>query len=79
MLIRCCPRCFSLKVHRSRPKSLLETLILPLCLLRPYRCEKCHHRYYGSLFSRKFPLQPDEARESPGHFAETPLGALRDP
>lgn len=53
VIIRCCPECHSVEVRRSRPRSFLEIFLLPLVLLRPFRCEKCRHRYYGFVRSRK--------------------------
>ena len=49
----CCPQCKSLSVHRSRRRGVFEHLVLPLMLLRPYRCWSCDRRHYGYLFLRK--------------------------
>jgi hypothetical protein len=51
-LVRCCPSCRSLDVRRSHRRGLLETVILPLLLLRPFRCEDCTKRHYNLLFTR---------------------------
>ena len=56
MIVRCCPHCYSLSVRRSRPQSLAEGVLLALVLLRPYRCEKCKRRFYGSVFAKRLPL-----------------------
>lgn len=76
MLIRCCPSSYSLKVDPSPSKTLFESVILPLCLLRVFRCEKCQRRYYGSVFSRRLPLHPQETRELSAHLDHAPLSAL---
>ena len=48
-----CPQCKSSSVHRSRRRGFFEYLVLPLMLLRPYRCWCCERRHYGYLFLRK--------------------------
>jgi hypothetical protein len=53
MLIRQCPSCGSRDVHRCRKRTLLEVWILPLILIRPFRCMGCYQRYYGFFFSRQ--------------------------
>lgn len=61
-LVRCCPSCKSLDVRRSHRRGLLETMILPLFLLRPFRCEDCRNRHYNLFFTRAF--QEPAARQS---------------
>jgi hypothetical protein len=51
-LLRCCPACNSLDVRRSHRRGLFEVLILPLLLLRPFRCEDCTKRHYNLIFTR---------------------------
>jgi hypothetical protein len=61
-LVRCCPSCKSLDVRRSHRRGLLETMILPLLFLRPFRCEDCRKRHYNLFFARA--LQEPDARHS---------------
>ena len=51
-LLRCCPACNSLDVRRSHRRGLFEILILPIFLLRPFRCEDCTKRHYNLIFTR---------------------------
>ena len=76
MLLRCCPNCFSLEVRRSRSKTFLELFVLPLVLLRPYRCEQCEHRYYNWVFSKKYPLAGERETPRPARrrLEHAPLG-----
>lgn len=60
MSIRWCHYCSRLAVRRSQRRGLLEVLILPVFLLRPFRCMKCQRRHYGSLLNRRSPTQPKE-------------------
>jgi hypothetical protein len=53
MPIRCCPVCKSKNVARSMRRGALESLVLPLLLLRPFRCQSCDNRYYGLFLSRR--------------------------
>jgi hypothetical protein len=50
-LLRCCPACGSLDVRRSHRRGLLEVVLLPLLLLRPFRCEDCTRRHYNFFFT----------------------------
>ena len=45
-----CPRCYSLSLYLSRPRSFAEEHILPLLLLRPVRCAECTKRSYRPVF-----------------------------
>jgi len=45
-----CPRCYSLSLYLSRPRSFTEVHILPLLLLRPVRCSCCTKRLYRPVF-----------------------------
>ncbi len=47
-----CHRCGSRHLRRSRRKNWIEHLVLPLFLIRPYRCDDCHARQYGIGFHR---------------------------
>jgi hypothetical protein len=51
-LLRCCPFCNSLDVRRSHRRNLFELIVLPLLLLRPFRCEDCTKRNYNFIFTR---------------------------
>ena len=51
--IRNCPECHSGNVRRSVRWGILETLVLPLFMLRPFRCEKCDCRYFGLFFAAR--------------------------
>ncbi len=53
MPIRCCPICKSKNVARSTRRGALEFLVLPLFLLRPFRCLSCGNRYYGLFLSKR--------------------------
>ncbi len=77
MLLRCCPNCLSLNVHRSRAKSFLELFVLPVIFLRSYRCGQCEHRYYGGVASKKYPLagEGEPPRPARRHLEHAPLGA----
>ena len=57
-LSRECPHCGSLAVRRSARKDLFEVLVLPLLLLRPFRCEDCDRRHYGFVFSGRSSTKP---------------------
>jgi len=48
--MRHCPRCKSIKVKPMEPYALFEFIILPVFLLRPFRCLACRHRHYGFVF-----------------------------
>lgn len=50
--LRCCPSCKGLNVRRSHRRGLLEMVLLPLLLLRPFRCEDCAKRHYNLFFTR---------------------------
>jgi hypothetical protein len=49
MSIRQCPCCRSVSVRRSRRRGFVE-FVLPLFLMRPYRCSVCFRRHYGFIF-----------------------------
>jgi len=50
---RRCPMCGSRDVLRSKRRTLVEFLILPMFLLRPFRCQKCSARHLGFLFRKR--------------------------
>ena len=47
-----CYNCGSTHLRRSRRRTFLEAAILPLFLIRPYRCSQCQTRQYGIGFHR---------------------------
>ena len=51
-LLRCYPVRKSLDVGHSHRRGLIGTLVLPLLLLRPFRCEDCTKRHYNFFFIR---------------------------
>jgi hypothetical protein len=48
-----CPNCRSSLFHRSRPKGIVETFLLPLIFMRPFRCEACDERFFRYSISEK--------------------------
>jgi hypothetical protein len=50
---RQCPLCGSEDVARSHRHGVLEWTILPLLLLRPFRCRECCARHLGFFFRRR--------------------------
>jgi hypothetical protein len=50
---RRCPSCGSDEIVRSRRCNPIEFVILPLLLLRPFRCYLCEARHYGFFFRKR--------------------------
>ncbi len=50
---RRCPYCGSRQVLRSKRRNILEHLILPLALLRPFRCRECTARHFAFFFRKR--------------------------
>jgi len=46
-----CPLCHSEQIHQSRRKGILERIVLATVLVRPFRCERCDHRFFRWSFS----------------------------
>src|SRR6267143_1574132 len=44
-----CPYCQSQRIHRSKPKGVLESGLLAMIFVRPFRCEKCDSRFFSSM------------------------------
>jgi hypothetical protein len=44
-----CQHCARQEAYPSRPRNLVEKLILALLLLRAVRCGRCDRRYYRSV------------------------------
>lgn len=42
-----CPQCQSKAIRRSMRRGMLETAILWLIPVRPFRCKDCDHRFYS--------------------------------
>ncbi len=62
---RHCPLCGSETVLRSHRRGLLEFLILPILMLRPYRCRQCSARHFGFIFRRRIvPIPGEENHEN---------------
>jgi hypothetical protein len=59
LLIRCCPACRSFDVRRSHRRGLLEAAILPVLMMRPFRCEDCGKRHYNLVWTRALPGHTD--------------------
>ncbi|MGH9430641.1 MAG: hypothetical protein ACRD3T_03785 [Terriglobia bacterium] len=49
---RRCRYCTSALVRPSQKRNLLESRVLPLLSIIPFRCMSCRRRYYGLAFSR---------------------------
>src|SRR6267142_4148475 len=54
---RRCPSCGCIEVRRSAKKTLFEATLLPFLLARPFRCENCDYRFYGSVFRKRVQVQ----------------------
>jgi hypothetical protein len=61
--MRTCPQCRGNDIHRSRRCTGLERYLLPLLLLRPYRCADCDQRYFGWVFATR--KRDEEAAVTP--------------
>ena len=46
---RRCPSCGFIEVRRSAKRNFFEVALLPFLLARPFRCENCNYRFYGSV------------------------------
>ena len=46
-----CPDCGSSVAYYSRRRTLSEKYILPLLLIRPFRCGDCFKRCYRTVFT----------------------------
>jgi len=55
---RRCPYCGSHNVVRSSRYDIFEKMVLPIFLLRPFRCLKCEERHYDFVSSRRMKLGP---------------------
>lgn len=61
-----CRDCGSDIGFRSRRRTLLERLILPLFLLKPVRCGECFRRDYRLIFTEVRDRSSDALRIAPG-------------
>ena len=41
-----CPSCQGQRIHRSKTKGVLESGLLAMIFVRPFRCEKCDYRFF---------------------------------
>ena len=58
MQIRC-PNCQGQMTHRSRPRGIVESVLLAAILVRPFRCEVCDSRFLRwSLKEKAGPRRP---------------------
>jgi hypothetical protein len=65
-----CPCCGNPVAFYSRRRNFTEKYILPLALLRPYRCAECFERYYRSMFFQaKQPRERGPVLVNPGPSA----------
>jgi hypothetical protein len=54
-----CPHCHSRQVRNSRTKGMLESVLLALVFLRPFRCEDCDLRFFHWSIHKKYrPRRP---------------------
>ena len=53
-----CPNCASARIHQSKRKGPVETVILALLFVRPFRCEGCDERF----FRWSFAVNPNASR-----------------
>jgi hypothetical protein len=51
--VRRCPYCDKHRVRRSRRRGVFESVVLPMLLLRPFRCLECNRRHYNIVFSKR--------------------------
>jgi hypothetical protein len=58
---RRCPYCESRNVCRSGRYDIFEKIVLPLFLLRPFRCLTCEERHYDLVSSRR--VEPGSGEE----------------
>jgi hypothetical protein len=65
-----CKDCGSKVGFRSRPRTIFERYLLPLCLMQPVRCSQC--------FRRDYRLFCTPARESPVAISQRLRQALKN-
>jgi hypothetical protein len=63
--VRRCPYCGSNDVYRSSRRDIFEKVVLPLFLMRPFRCLKCEERHYNFVYSRRMKLETSVQSNSP--------------
>jgi len=59
MMDRHCPFCSSIEVRPAQRRNLMEVVLLPFLLARPFRCESCRRRFYSLAFRRRVPAPHD--------------------
>jgi|HubBroStandDraft_6_1064221.scaffolds.fasta_scaffold245818_3 predicted Zn-ribbon and HTH transcriptional regulator len=69
-----CPECNGDHVHRSKPKGVLESYLLPILFIRPYRCDACDFRFFrfSSVVpwsrSQEYRARSEKIRSRPPHL-----------
>jgi len=48
-----CPNCGSRLTHRSKTKGILESVLLAIIFVHPFRCEECDSRFFQWSFRDK--------------------------
>jgi predicted Zn-ribbon and HTH transcriptional regulator len=54
-----CPVCQSQRIRRSRRRGVLESRLLALLFIHPFRCLSCDHRFF------RWSLNPNPSRQRP--------------
>jgi hypothetical protein len=49
--MKSCPDCESTRIHQSRRRGIVESIILATIFVRPFRCERCDLRFYRWSFT----------------------------
>jgi len=44
-----CPHCRNKAIRRSKRRGMLESSLLSLIYVRPFRCKDCDYRFYGFI------------------------------
>jgi len=65
-----CPACNSECIQRSKRRGIFERRVLPLVLLRPFRCKRCDHRFFSA------PLEEDLVTTPPAETSASSVGSL---
>jgi hypothetical protein len=72
MMDRHCPSCSSIEARRSQRRNLIEVVLLPFLLVRPFRCESCGVRFYGLALQRRVSVLRD-AKAIPDLVEDLPV------
>ena len=60
-----CPDCQSRRIHRSRRRGILESSLLAMLFIRPFRCLSCDHRFFRWSFNANPSSQRTEPQRTP--------------